>query len=177
MKYDKEIKILKEFKTTLQKYIDRSIEENGSVIYIQTSKNGMDLPSLKKRLNTLIGQIENFDVPHRPNEFSNYDLSFHDIFKDSINNLRHHIDSLEQVIANYQYHQNEFKLKRFNPIYWIGEFVRIPFHLFSFAGFDINKIEFSLFGKLWKLIISVLIVLAALAGILNYCEIELSDIF
>ena len=170
MKFEKEIKKITEFKIALQKDIDYSDHPNNytsDTIHIDFSENTIDEQSLKKDLNTLIGQIENYDVPSRPNKRPKYVLSFQGIFHECLYDLRHHIDYLEQVIAHYQHHQNEFKRKRLNPIYWIGEFIRIPFHIISLAGFDINKIEFSMFGKVWKLIIYSIFFLAALATILG----------
>lgn len=187
MKFDKEIKKITEFKIALQKYIDYSDHPNNytsDTIHIDFSENTIDEQSLKKRLNTLLGEIGNYDVPRSHNEIHEYSLVFSNLFREPLFDLRHHINHLEQVIAHYQYHQNEFKRKRLNPIYWIGEFIRIPFHIISLAGFDINKIEFSMFGKVWKLIIYSIFFLAALATILGtliltleHCDIHISDIF
>lgn len=168
MKFDREIKVITEFKSTLQQYIalDYKDRENSP---------------LREKLNTLACEVENYvekvGVATGFYIYQTYTPAFSNLFNISVKELQAVMDILGQAIGNYQYLQKEFKRKRFNPIYWIGEFIRIPFYLISFAGFGINKYEFSLLGKKYKLVISIVFFLAALVPILNYCDMHLSDIF
>jgi hypothetical protein len=82
------------------------------------------------------------------------------------------VDSLDRAIGNYNVYNNRFTKKLINPIYWVGELIRVPFHIAHFAGFDENKLEFSLFGKIYKFTSSILIFIATILTILNYVGIN-----
>lgn len=64
-------------------------------------------------------------------------------------------DMLDRGIGMYDYWiENQWK-KWVNPLYWIGEIIRLPFMLLDFAGFNSLKVESSIFGKIYKLIASI----------------------
>jgi hypothetical protein len=184
MKSDKEINVITEFKITFQQYLLLDYEEDLSDDEKESKAKS------REKLNLLVVEVADYvkksGIPatysHLPHKMATKPLQIpvlSNIFYLDQFNIPPIavIDILENTIGYYKYHQNEYKRKRFNPIYWIGEIIRLPFSLFSFAGFDINKIEFSIFGKLWKLIMPIAIFLAALIQILKFCNIHLSDIF
>lgn len=168
-KYDQKIHIITEFRIDIQKYIILEIKEYPS------DSEAKKILSLRETLNTLAGEVKNYvEKAGVSSGFyigQTYTPAFSNLFNISINNLQAVIDLLDQAIGNYKYLRKEFKRKCFNPLYWIGEFIRIPFCLASFAGFDVNKIEFSIFGKIYKFLFSIAIFLAAICGILTYFKI------
>jgi hypothetical protein len=86
------------------------------------------------------------------------------------------VDLLDKAIGTYRFFQKEYKERIFNPFYWIGRIIKIPFRIAEFAGFDPGKLEISIFGKLYKLIAALIILLASIATILQFCNIKLNDI-
>jgi len=85
-------------------------------------------------------------------------------------------DMLDKAIGNFRFLQKEHKRKIKNPFYWIGRAIRLPFSIFSFAGFNGSKIETSLFGKLYKLFVGLLLLISAIVTILAYCDIRFGDL-
>lgn len=77
------------------------------------------------------------------------------------------IDVLDRSAGNYLYLQKISRKKMLNPLFWIGEIIRSPFHLLDFAGFDGDKIEISWFGKAYKLLSALLVLIATILTILN----------
>lgn len=64
-------------------------------------------------------------------------------------------DMLDRGIGMYDYWiENQWK-KWINPLFWIGELIRLPFKLLDFAGFNSINIESSIFGKIYKLLASL----------------------
>jgi hypothetical protein len=185
MKFDREIKVITEFKTAFQHYLLLDYQETLS------DEDATSKLELREKLNLHVVEVDDYvkkvgiptlysHMPHRMATTIINDISvLSNIFYLGQFNISPQvvIDILENAIGVYKYHQNEFKRKRFNPIYWIGETIRLPFYLSSFAGFDIKKIESSIFGKLWKFTVSIILFLAALVTIFNFCNIHLSDIF
>ena len=82
------------------------------------------------------------------------------------------IDSLDRALGNYNIYNQRFIKKIINPFHWLGELIRIPFYLARFAGFDEQKIELSLFGKLYKFILSFILYCAALLQILSLLGVD-----
>jgi hypothetical protein len=86
------------------------------------------------------------------------------------------VDQLDKAIGTYRFFQKEYKERIFNPFYWVGRIIKLPFRIAEFAGFDPGKLEISIFGKLYKLIAACVIFLAAIATILQFCNIKFDDI-
>lgn len=83
----------------------------------------------------------------------------------------HTLDLLDRTIGRYDYLiQNRWK-QYINPFYWIGEVIRLPFHLLRFCGFNVSKWEFSIFGKIYKLLASLV---ALGAGLIKLYEFMVS---
>jgi hypothetical protein len=78
------------------------------------------------------------------------------------------VDSLDRTIGEYERIESHLFLQLFNPLYWLGLIVAIPFRILAFSGFDANKIERSMFGRLYKAIASFAALVAAILTILYY---------
>lgn len=85
-------------------------------------------------------------------------------------------DMLDKAIGTYRLFQKEYKLRIINPFYWVGRIIKVPFQIAKFAGFDPVKLEMSLFGKVYKLIAALIILLASVVTILQFCNIKFDDI-
>ena len=77
------------------------------------------------------------------------------------------ISRLYSALGAYEHRQVILKRKLINPLYWIGEFIRIPFHIMHHAGFDTSKIEFSWVGKIYKIVAAFILFIAAILQILD----------
>ncbi len=70
------------------------------------------------------------------------------------------LDRLDRAIGAYRYGVSYLWPRLFNPFYWIGKGLAfigsVPFRIFRNAGFNVERAETSLFGKLVKASISFL---------------------
>lgn len=98
-----------------------------------------------------------------------YNLDQYDVPEEVI------FDMLDKAIGTYRLFQKEYKLRIINPFFWIGRIIKAPFQIAKFAGFDPAKLEMSLFGKLYKLIAALIILLAAIVTILQFCNVKITD--
>ncbi len=78
------------------------------------------------------------------------------------------LDCLDRAIGEYERLQKRLFRQLFNPLYWLGLIVAIPFRILAFAGFDAEKIERSLIGRLYKAVASFATLIAASLAILDY---------
>ena len=170
-KYNKQIQTISEFKKLFQQYHSRSSEEDQKT-------------TLREKLNLLSSEVSYYVKKAGMSSYA-YDPSNKfpiEFFSNLFILQQYHVtpqqvcDVLDQTIGKYKLLQKLFHKKLINPIYWIGEIIRIPFHMASFAGFDINKIEFSWIGKTYKLILSLVFFFAAIVAILTYFGYEWNDI-
>ncbi len=77
---------------------------------------------------------------------------------------------LDRGIGRYDHIiKNQWK-KWVNPFHWFGEIIRLPFYLLRFSGFDSNKIELSLLGKIYKLIAAFVAFVAGLVKIYQFAK-------
>jgi hypothetical protein len=77
------------------------------------------------------------------------------------------LDSLDRTIGEYERMQRHLFRQLFNPLYWLGLMVAIPFRILEFAGFNADKIEKSFSGRLYKAIASFAALVAAILEILD----------
>ncbi len=84
------------------------------------------------------------------------------------------VDTLERAIGVYLRNRGYSMLRTINPLWWTGKairgVVRIPFSLIGAAGFDADKAESSILGRLLKAMIVLIPVAAALLTILGHIE-------
>lgn len=183
-KYQRRIDKINEFKNTYINYL--SLVHNGC----NTEQDKKNLFLLREKLSYLIDEISYYVrdsgvasyVYYSPPPLiggiaGNIDLLANlfslDQFEISPQRV---IDILNKSIGNTKYQQKQFLKKLLNPVYWIGEAIRIPFHLLRFAGFNANKVEISLLGKIYKLISPLIMLLAAILAILNYFGFDTSSL-
>jgi len=182
--YSKEIEQLKEFKDTYLHYTNLVRLRN------ITQEQRSERLALREKINNTLCEIEDYvrksgvpiSVYYSPppavgglaGTIHIFQQIFHlgqfDITPQMI------FDALDRSIGNYKYLQTKFKKRIFNPFYWIGEVIRLPFHLFKFAGFNSVKIEKSFGGKLYKFVVGFIAFIGAVIQILNFIGIQLSDI-
>lgn len=80
------------------------------------------------------------------------------------------LDMLDRAEGRYNLFIKRRKYRLFNPIFWIGELIRIPFNILKFAGFDSVKIELSLFGKIYKAAAGLVALIVGLIKIWQFIE-------
>lgn len=162
--YKKEILELESFKAIFREFMS----------FRATATNRSQQIQLRERINNKVGEIKNlaqqagviatvfYEPPPSVGGFAGNINMFDNIFLLDSHQLprQNIIDVLDKAIGNYRY---KAKLKRrrwLNPFFWIGEVIRIPFHIIKWAGFDSKKIEYSIFGKIYKVMVGT----AALVG-------------
>jgi len=173
-KYDAEIRSVSEFKKAL-------------IEYFRAGSGGLsseERECLRERLNMSSGEVATYvataGVPttidirpkHAPAGGTLRVDVFTNLFRlwDLDPTIGHEdvADILDRAIGNYIFLRRTFYEKVFNPFYWAGEVIRIPFYLASFAGFDSTKMELSLLGKLYKFAASFAAFIWALIQMLSY---------
>jgi hypothetical protein len=78
------------------------------------------------------------------------------------------IDLLNRGVGRYNYAiENRWK-RWMNPLYWIGELIRVPFYLAKWSGFNGQKAERSFLGKAYKLIVAIGALIAFLIEVWNF---------
>jgi hypothetical protein len=84
------------------------------------------------------------------------------------------LDRLDQAIGAYRYAVSYLWRRLFNPFYWIGKGLAligsIPFRVLRIAGFDAERAETSLTGKLVKAIMYFLTIIYSSLGILQMLD-------
>ena len=81
------------------------------------------------------------------------------------------LDIVERAIGVYVVDKKGSVSRTFNPLWWVGKaieaFARIPFGLIAAAGFDAERAESSILGRLVKAAMVLIPVVAALLTILD----------
>jgi hypothetical protein len=77
------------------------------------------------------------------------------------------IDSVERTIGDYERLRHDLFWQLFNPFYWLGKLVGIPFRVFTAVGFEGDRWERSVIGRLFKLFEWVAIFVGFVAAILT----------
>ena len=78
------------------------------------------------------------------------------------------INFLERSIGVYQSDLRKSLIRTFNPIWWIGGIAHIPFKIMGAAGFNAMRAEQSIIGRLSKVVINLITLIAALLTIFYY---------
>ena len=183
-KFEKEINAIVEFKEAYTEFL------------VLNSKHVLDAngiarkKELREKLNLLSGEVSKYvrktgipaSIYYSPPPAIGGMASNIGLFENIFNLRQFNIppqtifDMLDKAIGNFRFFQKEHKRKIKNPFYWIGRVIRLPFSIFSFAGFNGSKIEASLFGKIYKLLVGLLLLISAIATILTYCGISFGDL-
>ena len=81
------------------------------------------------------------------------------------------VDELDRVIGVYETDRRNSIFRTFNPLWWIGNLagwlVRLPFRAIGAAGFDADKAEASVPGRIAKVVLYTVTIAAALLTILD----------
>lgn len=143
LKYSREIKRIEEFEQSLISYY---LQANS--YKKPTLEQMLELKALRERVNLLSAEVEEYvdkvgistKIP--PSEFSKFIGQDKEIdlfenrfdFNPASQPPVFATDILEKAIGKYKFLQQEFRKKLFNPVSWVRELIRIPFHIISFAG-------------------------------------------
>ena len=81
------------------------------------------------------------------------------------------VDELDRVMGVYETDRRNSIFRTFNPLWWIGNLagwlVRLPFRAIGAAGFDADKAEASVPGRIAKVVLYTATIAAALLTILD----------
>lgn len=119
-----------------------------------------------------VSTIKYYSPPPAIGGFSgNIDI-FDEIFNDTLRIPSNQIlDTIERTIGIYQNDKVKSWIRTLNPFFWIylilEKFVALPFKLLGLAGFNQERIESSLTGKILKMVISIITVGAAFLAVLE----------
>ena len=84
----------------------------------------------------------------------------------------HAIGFLERSIGKYQSDRQNSIVRTYNPFWWLKRFLiwfsQVPFFVLRVAGFDADRLERSMFGRLIKALVAVIPVIASLLMIADY---------
>ena len=86
------------------------------------------------------------------------------------------VDLIDRAVGNYVDMRKTFFLRLINPLYWIGEIIRIPFRLLSFSGFNGLKAEHSTIGRIYKLVASFATFVWTVIQILDFFGINVKQV-
>lgn len=83
-------------------------------------------------------------------------------------------DCIDRSIGNYERNTIPSLIRIFNPLFWVSTtlntIAEIPFSLLGAAGFNREKIEYSILGKFFKFILYLLTGIVSFLGILYYLD-------
>jgi hypothetical protein len=183
-KYEKEISAIKEFKETYGEFQILNSKRNLNANEVSRKDE------LREKIKLLSGEVQNYvrgtgisaSIYYSPPPSVGGMAGNVGLFENLFILRQFQIpstaisDMLDKAIGNYMFLQKQYKKKIWNPLYWIGKAIRLPFSIFSFAGFNVNKIESSIFGKLYKLLAGLILLIAAIVTILSYCDINFGEL-
>lgn len=183
-KYEKQISAIKEFKKAYDEFQILNSKRN-------LNADGVSRKSaLRKKINMLLGEVQDYvrrtgipaTIYYSPPPAVGGMAGNVGLFENLFMLRQFQIpstaisDMLDKAIGNYMFLQKQYKKKIKNPFYWIGKVIRLPFSIFTFAGFNGNKIEASIFGKIYKLLAGLVLLIAAIVTILSYCGINIHEL-
>lgn len=109
------------------------------------------------------GYVQNIDVIHNIFKLDHYSIPPDPIF-----------DFIDRAIGIYEKNHTKSIVRTFNPFFWISELLiyiaRLPFKLIGRIGFDQEKAEQSLIGRILKGILYMITLLASLLTILHLLD-------
>jgi len=142
--------------TTARVEINRTMEEIHSIIML----SGINPVIIYTPPPAVGGYVQNVDVV-----YNIFNLHRFDIPPQAL------IDYIDRAIGVYASNSSRSFMRTVNPFYWIGRIlesiVRIPFVLLGKAGFNQNKVETSLPGKILKGLLYLIIVFASFLTVLQ----------
>lgn len=171
LKYDKQLKDLRKFRSAIQSFARLDVKPE---VLLPNSDVKIKLET-RKQINNLIPSVSQYiqkaniqaSAYHFPSK-SEVDF-FSNLFRIKSFGISYEniVDVIDRAIGHYDEKRRKFIHCLLNPICWVREFIRIPFHIITFAGYDSKKVELSLIGKIYKLIAGLLAFVASLTTILD----------
>lgn len=178
--YRKQLKDIESFRLFVNKHFEEGIISDEDKIEVRKKINRM-IPLIKQYANDA-----NINIIASQNKGGRFlfevDL-IDNIFQKVIGSTTPILDLIDRIYGYYDNLRRTNLRKLKNPFFYIGELIRLPFHIFEFAGFNGNTAEASIGGKIWKVIGGFILYLAALATILvailtvlTYLDIKIQDL-
>ena len=161
-RFDVEISLLTDFKRSIYEWLSFTGRSGGLNAEQVAEMNGKrewlnrNIP-LVSELITKAG-ISTKTIPSSPHIQSKIEV---DLFSNLFNLWDYNLDYrdvgdvIDRAIGRYQHSQSTWQRTRMNPLFWIGEFIRLPFKIISWAGFKGESAEQSTLGKLYKLVMGI----------------------
>lgn len=171
--YRKQLKDIESFRSFVNKYFEEGIISDEDKVKIRKKINRL-IPIIKQLAEDASVYLDASQYQH---DSILIELNLIDnIFQKVRGSTAPTLDLIDRIYGYYDNLRRINLRKVKNPFFYIGEIIRIPFYIVEFAGFNKNKIEFSLLGKTWKVFIGLTLYLAALATILMYLGINIHEL-
>ena len=178
------LKFLKKFRTSVETYfdnssgnwmVDRRVEEPAAQeARIQINRNmdeayriivfaGVNPTITYTPPAAIGGYIQRIDLIHNIFNLTNYQIPAAHIF-----------DNIDRATGIYEKNYIKSIIRTFNPFFWISEFfiyiTKLPFKLIGRIGFDQDKAEQSLIGKILKGIFYLITMMGSFLTILHLLD-------
>ncbi|MBU2593956.1 MAG: hypothetical protein KKG02_05350 [Candidatus Edwardsbacteria bacterium] len=141
----------------------------------------LELKKLREKLNISLTEIARLVLQSGVGIRFHSDSNSIDIFTNIFNLDRLNIpssgviDLLDRSIGCYYVLRRNVYRRLINPFYWIGEVIRFPFRILSFAGFDSVRAEVSLIGKLYKFTMGLMTFILTAIQLLRLLGIDIGN--
>lgn len=187
VKYDRQLKNLRKFRSGLNSFAIHDGEQG----QILSSEGKFKIESkfkleIREQLNNLLPSVSGYVKKagiqawayHLPSK-SEIDF-FDNLFrvKDFGIAYINVLDVIDRTIGYYEEKRRQFIFCIINPICWVREIIRTPFHLIGYFGDSKKreKAEFSITGKMYKLIANFIAFIASLSVVLKWFGINVETI-
>lgn len=161
-------KRLEIFRENIEEYFEKITYDEVFGSIVDTEQTIRIRERINKDLNLIyqylsdanVSCLTDYSPPGTTSFTENIDIFFN-IFQMSQLNTSHQmtVDLINRGIGIYESEETNAKVRTFNPLWWFWKIVKLiiraPFLLLSEAGFNSEKFESSLFGKLLKLILEI----------------------
>lgn len=98
-----------------------------------------------------------------------HDYPFDGLPLDKFRHIQRRLDLLEQAIGVYKKNDRPSLIRTINPIWWLLQILHLPFVVIeSIVGSGVRGIEYSLLGKIIKVVVVVLGVEASTKGLFGF---------
>lgn len=162
--YKKELKDIKSFRLFFNKYFEEGIISDEDKVEIRKKINRL-IPIIKQLAEDASVHLDASQYQH---DSILIELNLIDnIFQKVRGSTTPTLDLIDRIYGYYDNLRRTNLKKLINPFFYIGEIIRIPFYILEFAGFNGKKMEKSILGKIWKIAIGFISVLASLIYILK----------
>ena len=182
LKYDKQLNDLREFRSAIQSFA-RLDEKPEVLIPDSEAKTKLEI---REQLNNLLPSVSDYVKKAGIQAWAYHLPSKSEIdFFDSLFRLKDFeiayinvLDVIDRAIGYYKEKRRRFILCLINPIYWVLEIIKIPFHLIEYFGNNKKRqqAESSVLGKIYKLLASSIAFIVSLSVVLKWFGIDIEKI-